>query len=525
MVGDLFPNNHFRGQRVSTKRAKVVAVGSGKGGVGKSTTAINLTLLLAKRGLRVALADLDPLSNIRTILDLPDGEAKDNAEHRIFSAFPRVDLLYTAPTLSREETRDQHRRFASELSNGLAGEYDVILMDLPAGISAEENLSFLPFVSLLLVVVQPEPTSLVSAGGYIRAAWEIDPELKIHLWYNKFVFDSEVSSVSSGVVETYNRYAPPDLRLPEEADKQISSIAHVPQDASLDLLETSFSLEGHALYKAQGILSFLSDRLTPLPNGFDRAAARVIKSRMQRIHVVRDIDATAKDIAVACEPDEVRDYVAKLKAFNVRQRAGVVTEFISSRLAVLRGSPGGYDAPTASRHQRHAVELMLRLLRELSGSPRLLGNADVRNASGVLLFYLSILKLLSHRSVASSVADFLPLREERAGTVRDRRRQIAFLVERDEEYHRRFFGLVSSLFPLMMAQIHRLSETFGLEEVLFRQGDGEVKRSAYLKLLTRYLHDTLNSGLGVLIGLTMTPASVAFTKGVESLLDEMYRRS
>ncbi len=504
------------------EKATIVAIGSGKGGVGKSTTAVNLTLLLAKKGLRVGLADLDPLSNIRTILDLPEATAPEDTSRRRIAAFPRVDLLYPEPTLRGEEARRQRSDFAQELADGMAARYDVILLDLPAGISADENLSYLPYVSHLLVVVQPEPTSLVSAGGYIRAAWEIDPELRIHLWYNKFAYEAATETLLSGVVETYNRYAPEELRLPSEAGEAILPLAYVPQDFALDLLETSFSLEGHALYKTQGLLSFLFDRLTPLPRGLDAGEARMVKARMQRVFVVRDVVATALRIGDGSEGNNLEGYVETLKAFSVRQRAGAVLEFISRRLEEIHGAPGGYDAPTASRHQRQAAEVILRLLKEISGSATLLRNSDVKNAGGVLLFYLAVLKLLSHRAVAVAVEDFLPVRSSGEGRVRDRRRQIAFLVERDEEYHRRFYTLVRRLFPLLIKQMGRLTDSFGLEPLVLKDAGGTVNRSAYLKLLTRYLHDTLNSGLGVLVGLTMTPAAVAFSKGVDALLEELY---
>ena len=523
---------------MSRNKVKVVAIGSGKGGVGKSTTAVNLTLLLAKKGLRVGLADLDPLSNIRTILDLPEGELLSETSSRRISAFPRVDLLYPSPTLRSEEVRRQRSDFAAELANGMSGRYDVILLDLPAGISAEENLSYLPYVSHLLVVVQPEPTSLVSAGGYIRAAWEIDPKLQIHVWYNRFAFESAHETLAEGVMEIYNRYAPEELRLPEEAEDSIDPIAYIPQDFALDLLETSFTLEGHALYKTEGILSFLLDRLTPLPRGLESNEARLVKAKMQRVFVVRDVAETARRIVGDGDPEPLEGYVETLKTFSVRQRAGAVQEFLSQRLEEIHAAPGGYDAPTASRHQRHAIEIILKLLGEIAGSPSLLRNADVRNSGGVLLFYVAVLKLLSHHSVADAVEGFLPLRPDGGRSVRDRRKQIAFLVERDEEYHHRFYALVQRLYPLLVKQVIRLAETFSLHPLLLKGnadapapagGAGApesvaatINRAAYLKLLTRYLHDTLNSGLGVLVGLTMTPAAVAFAKGVDSLLEQMY---
>ncbi len=53
---------------------KSVAVSSGKGGVGKTITACNLAIYYARRGLRVGLVDVDPLSDVATLLDLQESE-------------------------------------------------------------------------------------------------------------------------------------------------------------------------------------------------------------------------------------------------------------------------------------------------------------------------------------------------------------------------------------------------------------------------------------------------------------------
>ena len=173
--------------RGSGLRIKTVAVGSGKGGVGKSTTAVNLAIVAAKSGRRVALVDLDPLSNAATILDVPqvridkvaDRVARGTGSLSAYTVplFPRIDLLFPRPKLERGESAKLRSALFKRCISELDAHYDLVICDMPAGIGRAENLSFLPFVGFLLIVTNPEPTSHVSAGGYIRVALEIQPDL------------------------------------------------------------------------------------------------------------------------------------------------------------------------------------------------------------------------------------------------------------------------------------------------------------------------------------------------------------
>src|SRR5512147_1000182 len=84
--------------------AKSVAVSSGKGGVGKTTTAVNLALYYAKKNLRTGLVDLDPLSDIETLLDLKESETiiKENEftgkngslSSHVHKVFLNFDILF-----------------------------------------------------------------------------------------------------------------------------------------------------------------------------------------------------------------------------------------------------------------------------------------------------------------------------------------------------------------------------------------------------------------------------------------------
>jgi flagellar biosynthesis protein FlhG len=155
---------------------KVLAVTSGKGGVGKTFVSANLAAALAKRGHRVlvldadlGLANLDVVLNLYPKLTLHDVfTGKTTIEEAIIKAPGGFSVLLAGSGMveySRltPEVRDDFLR----IMEGLVPLYDVVLLDTGAGIS-DVVLFAVSMASEVLLVATPEPTSLTDAYATIK---------------------------------------------------------------------------------------------------------------------------------------------------------------------------------------------------------------------------------------------------------------------------------------------------------------------------------------------------------------------
>ena len=155
---------------------KVLAITSGKGGVGKTFVAANLAAALARRGQRVLVLDADlGLANLDVVLnlypkitlhDVFTGKAK--LEEAIVKAPGGFSVLLAGSGLveySRltPDVRDEFLR----IMESLVPRYDVVLLDTGAGIS-DVVLFAVSLASEVLLVATPEPTSLTDAYATIK---------------------------------------------------------------------------------------------------------------------------------------------------------------------------------------------------------------------------------------------------------------------------------------------------------------------------------------------------------------------
>lgn len=154
----------------------VIAITSGKGGVGKSSIAVNLGISLAKTGARVCILDADTgLANINILLGLTP---KAGLEHVLFGAKAIEEIMLDGPFGLKiipgangiSECVTLHPRQQLRLTRELGrieGDFDYLLLDTAAGI-ADNTLDFVGSAHQSIVVITPEPTSLTDAFSLIK---------------------------------------------------------------------------------------------------------------------------------------------------------------------------------------------------------------------------------------------------------------------------------------------------------------------------------------------------------------------
>lgn len=157
-------------------RARVIAVTSGKGGVGKSSIAVNLAIKLSSAGKEVilfdadlGLANADVLCNIDLPLNLSHVIGRQRDVREVMVRGPGgFGLIGGASGLARmADLSDFDRQRLVESLAELEQTSDVILIDTGAGISPNV-LAFTRAADQVLVVTTPEPTAVTDAYAVIK---------------------------------------------------------------------------------------------------------------------------------------------------------------------------------------------------------------------------------------------------------------------------------------------------------------------------------------------------------------------
>ncbi|WP_281066797.1 MinD/ParA family protein [methane-oxidizing endosymbiont of Gigantopelta aegis] len=214
-----------------TKPVRVIAVTSGKGGVGKTNLAVNLGVTLARMRRQVALLDADMgLANVDILLGL---SPEYNLSHVLRGEKTLSEIMLTGPAGLKIIPASSGIQHMSELStveqagvirafSEIDKDLDVLIVDTAAGISASV-VNFARACQEIIVVVCDEPTSLTDAYAYIKLLNRDYALSKFHIVTNMVQSAQQGRNLFAKLCKVTDRYL----------DVNLQFAGSIPMDESL----------------------------------------------------------------------------------------------------------------------------------------------------------------------------------------------------------------------------------------------------------------------------------------------------
>ncbi|MCF6180312.1 MAG: MinD/ParA family protein [Geopsychrobacter sp.] len=160
----------------SERMTRVVAITSGKGGVGKTAVVANIAIALAKQGKKILVIDADlGLANIDVVLGL---SPEYNLNHFFKGERSLEEIMVEGPcgikVLPAGSGVQQYTRLDGQLKmrfieaiDNLHENFDLVLIDTEAGIS--DNVTYFTVAAQdILVITTPEPTAITDAYALMK---------------------------------------------------------------------------------------------------------------------------------------------------------------------------------------------------------------------------------------------------------------------------------------------------------------------------------------------------------------------
>ncbi len=277
----------------SMSAARVLAVTSGKGGVGKTSISVNLAIEIAKMGKRVVILDADfGLANVEVMLgirprfglldlihehmDIRDIITKGSNDIGFISGGSGVAELAALDN-------DSIKLLISELGK-LDKMYDVVIIDTGAGIT-DSVMEFVMVSPEVLLVVTPEPTSITDAYSLLKVLRK--KENFNPLYKTIHVVSNRVNSMGEGE-EIYNKINTVSSKF---LNTKLHFLGSVPQDknASMAIIEQKPVVLSYPASQVAKSISALAGRLMHEPqveykkrDGIAGVFLDFIKSRKKR---------------------------------------------------------------------------------------------------------------------------------------------------------------------------------------------------------------------------------------------------
>lgn len=217
--------------------AHVIAVTSGKGGVGKTFVSANLAAALTRHGLKVLVLDADlGLANLDVVLNLHPKITL----HDVFTGRASLeDAVIEAPggfsVLLAGSGMVEYSRLTPEVRNQfinvlqtLTPRFDVVLLDTGAGIS-DVVLFAVSLAAEVLIVATPEPTSLTDAYAAIKVLATQQKRQHLRLIVNQAARAGDGRAITSQLQQVLNRFVTTDSGRPV----RLLHLGDIPADSAV----------------------------------------------------------------------------------------------------------------------------------------------------------------------------------------------------------------------------------------------------------------------------------------------------
>jgi flagellar biosynthesis protein FlhG len=228
-------------------RCQVIAITSGKGGVGKTYVVVNLAIALQRAGKRVAILDGDfGLANVDVQLGLTPQyhlghviEGVQTLRSIIVTGPEGIHIIPASSGIQELAIMGERRRqtILGQL-NELLREYDFILIDTAAGIS-DNVIRMLNVSRRVVVVCAPEPTAIVDAYALIKVLMRRDKGKEVLLLVNSVQGSGEAEEVHKQLSHVVERFLgcrlgylgsiPRDTKVPESVRRQTPVLISYPK--------------------------------------------------------------------------------------------------------------------------------------------------------------------------------------------------------------------------------------------------------------------------------------------------------
>jgi len=256
--------------RETRGRARVIAVTSGKGGVGKTSTSVNLGIALAQSGARVVVLDADlGLANVEVLLGL---NSLYNLQHVIQGERSMREILvqgpggiYVVPGSSGiARLADLGATARARVLDGLADlqdTADIILIDTMAGIG-QNVVAFAAAADEVLLVTTPEPSSIVDGYAMIKTIYQMRNDAVLRLIINMAASEQQAKAVAAKLSRVAQQYL----------GRSLSCLGHIPRDPHVAqaVMQTTPFLVRYPRAAASKCVEDLAARLRRQDTGAER---------------------------------------------------------------------------------------------------------------------------------------------------------------------------------------------------------------------------------------------------------------